>query len=213
MNMMNKALFAATVAAASLLAPNAASAVTLLDLGAPTDTTVRGDSFGPGQMVSVAVNTTLNSIGFYTASPSGGQIKYVVFDGANDNLLFSITSAAVAGDALTLNTSPTFAYNLLSGSSYYFGVISDSELNVGFSAVTTFTQNGLTASGPNSNYNDFTNPRFANLAGATINLVLTGTQGAGAVPETATWGMMIAGFGMMGAAMRTRRRSTKVSFA
>ena len=33
------------------------------------------------------------------------------------------------------------------------------------------------------------------------------------VPEAATWGMMIAGFGMMGAAMRTRRRSTKVSFA
>jgi hypothetical protein len=36
---------------------------------------------------------------------------------------------------------------------------------------------------------------------------------AAAVPETATWGMMIAGFGVMGAAMRTRRRSTKVSFA
>lgn len=33
-----------------------------------------------------------------------------------------------------------------------------------------------------------------------------------AVPETATWAMMIAGFGMMGAAMRARRRSTKVSF-
>ena len=38
-------------------------------------------------------------------------------------------------------------------------------------------------------------------------------NGAGAVPETATWGMMIAGFGLMGAAMRNRRRSTKVSFA
>lgn len=36
---------------------------------------------------------------------------------------------------------------------------------------------------------------------------------AGAVPETATWGMMIAGFGMMGASLRTRRRSAKVSFA
>lgn len=34
-----------------------------------------------------------------------------------------------------------------------------------------------------------------------------------AVPETATWGMMIAGFGMMGAALRTRRRSAKVTFA
>lgn len=34
-----------------------------------------------------------------------------------------------------------------------------------------------------------------------------------AVPETATWGMMIAGFGMIGAALRTRRRSTKLVFA
>ena len=30
---------------------------------------------------------------------------------------------------------------------------------------------------------------------------------AGAVPETATWGMMIAGFGVVGAAMRQRRRA------
>nr|WP_295672196.1 hypothetical protein [Sphingomonas sp.] len=35
----------------------------------------------------------------------------------------------------------------------------------------------------------------------------------GAVPETATWGMMVAGFAMMGAAMRTRRRTAKVTFA
>lgn len=34
-----------------------------------------------------------------------------------------------------------------------------------------------------------------------------------AVPESATWGMMIIGFGMMGAAMRYRRRETKVTFA
>lgn len=42
---------------------------------------------------------------------------------------------------------------------------------------------------------------------------ITVAAATSAVPETATWGMMIAGFGMMGAAMRTRRRSTKVSFA
>jgi hypothetical protein len=35
---------------------------------------------------------------------------------------------------------------------------------------------------------------------------------AGAVPEPATWAMMIGGFGMVGGAMR-RRRSVKVSFA
>ena len=35
----------------------------------------------------------------------------------------------------------------------------------------------------------------------------------GAVPEAATWMMMIFGFGMAGAAMRYNRRSTKVTFA
>ena len=38
------------------------------------------------------------------------------------------------------------------------------------------------------------------------------TFAAAAVPETTTWGMMISGFGLMGAALRTRRRSTKVTF-
>jgi hypothetical protein len=35
---------------------------------------------------------------------------------------------------------------------------------------------------------------------------------SGAVPEPATWAMMIAGFGMTGAALR-RRPTVKVSFA
>ena len=39
------------------------------------------------------------------------------------------------------------------------------------------------------------------------------TGGGGAVPEPATWGMMLAGFGIVGGTMRYRRRSTKVSFA
>ena len=34
-----------------------------------------------------------------------------------------------------------------------------------------------------------------------------------AVPEPATWAMMLVGFGMMGATLRYRRKSTKVSFA
>jgi hypothetical protein len=49
--------------------------------------------------------------------------------------------------------------------------------------------------------------------GRTINLAsFSITQNAVAgVPEPATWGMMIAGFGLMGASLRTRRRS--VAFA
>jgi hypothetical protein len=36
---------------------------------------------------------------------------------------------------------------------------------------------------------------------------------SGAVPEPATWAMMIGGMGMVGGAMRRRRVSTKVTFA
>lgn len=36
---------------------------------------------------------------------------------------------------------------------------------------------------------------------------------AGAVPEPATWAMMVMGFGMLGGAMRYRRRSTRTVYA
>lgn len=39
------------------------------------------------------------------------------------------------------------------------------------------------------------------------------TPAAAAVPETATWGMMILGFGMIGAASRSRKVKTTVAFA
>ncbi len=35
----------------------------------------------------------------------------------------------------------------------------------------------------------------------------------GAIPEPSTWAMLVCGFGMMGAAIRSRRRVTKLSFA
>jgi len=39
------------------------------------------------------------------------------------------------------------------------------------------------------------------------------TPAVAAVPETATWGMMILGFGMIGAAARSRKAKTTVKFA
>lgn len=52
--------------------------------------------------------------------------------------------------------------------------------------------------------------RFSNSFIAIRNLAVTP---AAAVPEPATWAMMLLGFGMMGATLRYRRKSTKVSFA
>ena len=64
---------------------------------------------------------------------------------------------------------------------------------------------------PGDQYYDFTQ----GIDGSLINVGQgpNVTPGTGAVPESATWMMMIFGFGMAGAAMRYQRRSTKVTFA
>jgi len=62
------------------------------------------------------------------------------------------------------------------------------------------------------------------IAGGTNTISITGTTGgdaaysgnlsfAAAIPEPATWGMMLLGFGLVGATMRYRRRSSIVTFA
>jgi len=205
----------AIIAAAALAMPAFSSpllAATLLDLGAPNFTTTRPADNGPGQLVNVATNTSLTNIGFYSATPNGGNVKYMIWDGTNSTLLFSIVGTTVTGSTPTLTFSPDFTFNLLAGSSYYFGIISDSALDVGIinNGAITLTQNGLTATGNNSNYTNFGSPTFVALAGASINLVLLGTQ-TGAVPEPATWMMMIIGFGAIGWSVRRGRKSLQGS--
>jgi len=205
----------AIIAAAALAMPAFSSpllATTLLDLGAPNFTTTRPADNGPGQLVNVATNTSLTNIGFYSATPNGGNVKYMIWDGTNSTLLFSIVGTTVTGSTPTLTFSPDFTFNLLAGSSYYFGIISDSALDVGIinNGAITLTQNGLTATGNNSNYTNFGSPTFVALAGASINLVLLGTQ-TGAVPEPATWMMMIIGFGAIGWSVRRGRKSLQGS--
>lgn len=64
-------------------------------------------------------------------------------------------------------------------------------------------------------------PTFAELALFSGGVVTLGNSSgtfryapfAASVPEPATWGMMILGFGLMGAAMRYRRHKTSVSYA
>jgi len=51
-----------------------------------------------------------------------------------------------------------------------------------------------------------------NYANTSTSVIYRQFANAGAVPETATWGMMILGFGLVGGAMR-RRSAPKVSFA
>lgn len=203
---VTKRFIGATAMVMPLLCSSPALASTLLDMGPPNNTTYRSTD-GPGQLVNVSTNTTLTNIGFYSASPNGGDLKYMIWDGTNSTLLFSIVGAGPVTSTPTLTFSPDFVFNLLAGSSYYFGIISDAAANYGYTyPPITVSQNGLTATGVNSNYENYASPTFEGDAGASINLVLLGSQSGGAVPEPATWMMLILGFGAVGLTVRKAKR-------
>jgi hypothetical protein len=125
---------------------------------------------------------------------------------------FGITSIDALGSAAlitvsNIGTGKTVSYNpLYLGNDDYIngGTAQNSEkLNFGFLLGSSFTPN------IDSTYRVILNYGAQQLS---VDAKL-GAGAAGAVPEPTTWGMMIAGFGMMGAAMRYRRRSAKVTFA
>ncbi|WP_404709946.1 PEPxxWA-CTERM sorting domain-containing protein [Sphingomonas sp. MMS24-J13] len=82
-------------------------------------------------------------------------------------------------------------------------------------------QNATTTAGNNAYWDINNGPSIAyeNMLGNTANYLFPGTnsaaftlQSGGAVPEPASWAMMIGGFGMVGATLRRRQRTT-VRFA
>ena len=104
----------------------------------------------------------------------------------------------------TLNTGDVFNFSTgaTNGTPQFIGFVSDTPLTSA-SLTSTAGPNDLTPGGNNQGYG---------YAFDIINFSL-GSPTAGAVPEPATWAMMLLGFGMVGFAMRKRSNvRTKVSY-
>jgi hypothetical protein len=144
--------------------------------------------------------------------PSGGDIKYMIWDGTNSTLLFSQTLAVSASGAPAFFLSNPFSFTLNAGSTYYFGVIGDNELSVGFIYPTSpFSENGLTAvNGANSNYTSFATPVVSGSGVADIGLRLYGS--ATAVPEPGSLMLCVSGLVLAGLkAARVRGRKSRLT--
>ena len=185
----------------------------------------------------------INKLAVATAFASAaiaGPAMAAGFDGStiqyqyrNPNVATTIaTQNAVAGTGVEFNDSANYFQVDLSGTGFtavdtYGGffapnsfngfVLSDVTNNLAAITGVTFLSGGFAGERPTVTFdanNIFVN--FANIIqGTAANTAYryNVTFASGAVPEPATWGMMILGFGMIGAASRSRKVKTTVVFA
>lgn len=125
-----------------------------------------------------------------------------------DTFTFRINQNGVGSGSISTSTSAALSATDLDISSVVVN---------GLSAIKTFSTDGLS---------EFFNISDVPITfGAVNNIVVTGlSRGNGsyggnatfipsAVPEPATWGLMVLGFGLVGAGVRSRRRSHKLTFS
>jgi hypothetical protein len=222
--MKNILLSSCLVAAATVVAAPANATITLVAASSIQGDNVlfndgpqSGDTvFGRTQSGTTVAFTGTNIGGSTTIRANGGQAR---IEGAldeatnnpNDALLLSSLSFGLVGG----NTFNNLEFNILGGNatSVAFALLDDMG--------TIFNFNRDLGTGSNMF-------GFVGIDGQSIQNISITLNGGGAgdvrqirldeeataaVPEPATWAMMLVGFGMMGAAMRYRRRSVSTRYA
>jgi hypothetical protein len=188
-----------------LFAGNAMAGV-VFDLSPTNNVTFRspGAGSGVGQGVLVgATGITITDMAFYLNMPSGGDLKFMIWDSTDANLLFSsVLSGVGLSEIPSWVSSSPFSFTLQANTEYWFGIIADNNVDVGYiSTPIGYSANGLTAdTGGNSNYSTFANPTFYNKGGAEIGLQLSG----GGVPEPGS--IFLLGSGVLALAGILRRK-------
>ncbi len=215
--MMKTMIAAGFTAALMMAAPATAQSLT---------TTFAGGNSQNGNIFDVLVGNqaiSLNSLGLNVNTNAGttGTFEFYFRQGTSTGFqsnaagwtLFSTNTAVSAGsgaataiDITNLMLDANTRYGL------YFTLTSDSlsytnGTGVGNVAATNGDLTVFEGYGSAYRFGGSFEPRVVN---ATFEYTVAG---AGAVPEPATWAMMIGGIGMVGGAMRRRKVSTTVSFA
>ena len=188
-------MLAAAAAVAVTTAPAAAATMFSTMLSGANETAPNNSAAtGSGTLL---LSTNQNSIDVFlswnglTGPATGGHVHCCAFQGADVSVAIDFGPSAVATGSLTRS------YDLTVAGTFTNGFINANGGTVA-SARTAFV-NGLNIG------RAYYNVHTAIFARGEIRGQLA------AVPETATWGMMIAGFGMVGGAMRMRRRTVALA--
>ncbi|MDB5578002.1 MAG: hypothetical protein JWR80_3178 [Bradyrhizobium sp.] len=199
--------------ALALVAANSATAATLV-----VPVTTIGSSSYPGYDASNATDQGAGSDVSDWASFSDGINSYLRLDLGSTYSLANV----YATDRVTSGGGNNGFHGGLSDFTTSFTLQAFSDATFGTSISALYTFNKTAPVGPTSASDFAFVGATPGLTGRYILYSVTGTGGSnpglsnlafGAVPEPATWGMMLFGFAAMGGAMRYRRRETKVRFA
>ena len=159
-----------------------------------------------GSMTAVAANAayTLTTTNGGDGSVAAGPAPYTfTITGANNGVGSSLTSYTdVASGALTITASYSYTTNDVDGAAFdpagYTINGALFQLSPGSSA-SGYTQTGTVS------FSVLAGDTYGFYVNSTDSILGTGTLSIGAVPEPATWALMIGGFGMTGFAMRRRK--------
>jgi hypothetical protein len=168
-------------------------------------------------VLALAAGTAIGAIA--PAHAADYIVEYTGTGGNTVKLLIQTTNSTLPGNGYAIVS----VSGLINGSTNVTG-IGPINLN-GFltdnvfypSADPTFTQFGVGFLSPGFTYNLWGDApgaySFYAYNGSSYTIQSTGSVTVTAIPEPATWAMMLLGFGMVGAGVRYRRRSTKVAYA
>lgn len=158
------------------------------------------------------------------AAPASATPFLFDFSGPSGTAVFQLDSNPTPDFSNSFLGSDQFGFNNVAGT---FGGVSGVASTISFGSGSIYASLSITA--PNLGFTQFSSPTLFTgpptapvfATGGPITLVnpffgngtLTISKVPSAAPEPASWAMMLAGFGLAGAAIRYRRRSTKVAFA
>ena len=217
--MMSRVLLAATAMA---LVPASASAAELIVNGGFEDPTVTNPCCNtvppdplPGWTVTPNVNVVNGTFGSTAGNLAEEGVQYLDLVGQGGTGSISQSFITVAGQVYTLSF--IFSHNLFSQTPSASASFSVDGLvgSVFHNSGSTSDLDWLTFSGNFTADNSSATLNFTNLTGG-INegVFLDAVSVQAAVPEPATWAMMLLGFGAIGGAMRASRRKQRgVAFA